>query len=115
MRAALPAVRDRYGRNVSAGGGAGSGGRPGSGGKGGGGGDIGRGGMRMAAPRRATPKPDEMEMLASVSRSGGGADEGGDALKDLGTQERFRAYIDGKVGRLRPKDSRGRSGDTDAG
>jgi hypothetical protein len=52
----------------------------------------------MRPARKLTPAPDEMEMLASVSRSGG--DEAGDRLKDHGTQERFRAYIDGKVVRL---------------
>jgi len=37
-----------------------------------------------------------MELIASVSRSGGDGAEG-DALKDFGTQMRFRAYIDDKV------------------
>lgn len=37
-----------------------------------------------------------MELLASVSRSGGDGAEG-DALKDYATQERFRRYIDEKI------------------
>lgn len=45
--------------------------------------------------RTFTPVPDEMELLASVSRSGG--TEEGDALKNYDTQERLRGYIDEKV------------------
>lgn len=45
--------------------------------------------------RTFTPIPNEMELLASVSRSGG--TEEGDALKNYDTQERLRGYIDEKV------------------
>lgn len=45
--------------------------------------------------RTFTPIPNEMELLASVSRSGG--TEEGDALKCYDTQERLRGYIDEKV------------------
>lgn len=89
---------DRTGRGgYGGGGGYGGDGRtgPGSSARGGGAG-IGRAGMRLAAPRKNTPKPDDMELLASVSRSGGD-DADGDALKEYSTQERFRAYIDGRV------------------
>lgn len=51
-------------------------------------------GLRM---RKSTPQPDEMEMLASVSRSGG--DEAGDRLKDHGVQARFRVYIQERIAR----------------
>ncbi|TXT12580.1 uncharacterized protein COLE_02990 [Cutaneotrichosporon oleaginosum] len=66
-------------------------------------------GMRADGLRRArdTPPPDEMELLASVSRSGGNAD--GDRLKDPETQARFRAYIEDK----RYRAARGANADAD--
>lgn len=64
------------------------------------------GGPAIQAPRdlrrternfNTSPAPSDMELLASVSRSGGGNEAGGDALKDFDTQERFRRYIDERV------------------
>ncbi|WOO81605.1 uncharacterized protein LOC62_03G005127 [Vanrija pseudolonga] len=48
--------------------------------------------------RTFSAPPGEMELLASVSRSGG-LEDGGDALKDLDVQRRFRTYIDERIHR----------------
>ncbi|ORX35285.1 hypothetical protein BD324DRAFT_652422 [Kockovaella imperatae] len=54
--------------------------------------------MRSSTPGRSggSEGMNEMEMMQSVSRSGGDGAEG-DALKDWTTQERYRAYIDERI------------------
>ncbi|KAL1410762.1 hypothetical protein Q8F55_001704 [Vanrija albida] len=55
--------------------------------------------MRPTPTRRTfSAPPGEMELLASVSRSGG-LEDGGDALKDHDVQRRFRTYIDERIHR----------------
>jgi hypothetical protein len=51
----------------------------------------------ISSTHRAFKQLDEMEMLGTLSRSGGSEDGVGDGLLDAGTQEKFYAWIEDKV------------------
>lgn len=54
----------------------------------------------ISSSHRAFKKLDEMEMLGTLSRSGGSGDGEGDGLLDREVQERFLGWIEDKVRRL---------------
>ena len=56
--------------------------------------------MPISSTHRAFKQLDEMEMLGTLSRSGGSEDGVGDGLLDDATQEKFYGWIEGKVSRV---------------